>query len=53
MRPQFRQELDVSLLIDVCTKKLADEPGHRKALFIRSSSLLKRGFLKEAISDCD
>jgi hypothetical protein len=45
----FRQELDVALLIDVCSKKLEEDPNHRKALFIRSSSLLKRGFLNEAI----
>ena len=43
----------MALLIDVCTKKLQGDPTHRKALFIRSSSLLKRGFLKEAIDDCD
>ena len=49
----FRQELDVALLIDVCSKKLQEDPQHKKALFIRSSSLLKKGFLKEAIADCD
>lgn len=49
----YRQELDVAILIDVCTKKLQDDPTHKKALFIRSSSFLKKGFLNEAISDCD
>lgn len=49
----YRQELDVEILIDVCSKKLQEDPTHKKALFIRSSSLLKRGFLNEAISDCN
>ena len=49
----YRQALDVDNLIQVCSKKLEEEPTHSKALFIRSSSLLKKGELKEALQDCE
>ena len=49
----YRQALDVDNLISVCTKKLQDDSGHKKALFIRGSSYLKKGMLDEAISDCN
>ena len=49
----YRQALDVDNLISVCTKKLQDDPSHKKALFIRGSSYLKKGMLEEAISDCN
>ena len=38
----YRQTLNVDNLIDVCSKKLNDDPNHRKALFIRASSYLKK-----------
>lgn len=40
-------------LITVCTKKLQEDPSHKKALFIRSSSLLKKGHLEDALQDCN
>lgn len=40
-------------LIAVCSKKLIEDPAHKKALFIRGSSLLKKGMLDEAIADCN
>lgn len=39
-------------LIAVCSKKLVDEPIHKKALFIRASSYLKKGQFNESIEDC-
>ena len=49
----YRQALDVDNLISVCSKKLLEDPTHKKALFIRSSSYLKKGMLDEAIKDCN
>jgi tetratricopeptide (TPR) repeat protein len=40
-------------LISVCSKKLKEDPNHRKALFIRASSFLKKGLYKESIDDCN
>lgn len=37
----------------MCTKKLQEDPQHRKALLIRASSLLKKGRFAEAIQDCN
>ena len=45
--------LDVDNLISVCTKKLQEDPTHKKALFIRASSFLKKGRFAEAIQDCN
>lgn len=49
----YRHALDVDNLIAVCTKKLQEEPSHKKALFIRGSSYLKKGMLDEAVQDCN
>jgi len=49
----YRQALDVDNLISVCTKKLDEDRTHKKALFIRGSSYLKKGMLEEAIEDCN
>lgn len=51
LRPPFvyRQTLDVDNLISVCSKKLQEDPSHKKALFIRASSFLKKGRYAEAI----
>ena len=40
-------------LIAVCSKKLKEDPNHRKALFIRASSYLKKEMLQESIHDCN
>ena len=50
---KYCQTLDVDNLISVCTKKLQEDPAHKKALFIRSSSFLKKGRFAEAIQDCN
>ena len=47
----FRQMLDSNNLITVCSKKLEEDPNHKKALFIRATSFLKRGELDMAIVD--
>ncbi len=39
-------------LIAVCSKKLNEDPNHRKALFIRASSFLKKAMFKQSIEDC-
>jgi len=49
----YRQTLDVDNLIAVCSKKLIDDPTHKKALFIRASSYLKKQRFEESISDCN
>ncbi len=40
-------------LIYVCTEKLEQNPDHAKALFIRASSLMKKGEYSIAINDCN
>ena len=49
----YRQTLNVDNLIAVCSKKLKEDKDHRKALFIRGSSYLKKGMFQEAINDCN
>ena len=49
----YRQTLNVDNLITVCTKKLKEDPNHRKALFIRASSFLKKGNFQASIDDCN
>ena len=51
LRPQalYRGTIDAENLISVCTRKLEQDPTHMKALFIRASSLLKKGLSKQAI----
>ena len=48
----YRQTLNVDNLIAVCSKKLMEDPNHRKAIFIRASSFLKKGMFKQSIDDC-
>jgi hypothetical protein len=42
----------VDNLIAVCSKKLKEDGNHRKALFIRASSYLKKGMFEPSIDDC-
>ena len=49
----YRQTLNVDNLITVCTKKLKEDPNHKKALFIRASSFLKKGNFQASIDDCN
>jgi hypothetical protein len=36
---------DIQSLIDMCTKKLEQEPNHKKALLLRASSYIKKNEL--------
>eukprot|EP00281_Chroomonas_sp_CCMP1168_P030677 CAMPEP_0206245552 /NCGR_PEP_ID=MMETSP0047_2-20121206/18758_1 /ASSEMBLY_ACC=CAM_ASM_000192 /TAXON_ID=195065 /ORGANISM="Chroomonas mesostigmatica_cf, Strain CCMP1168" /LENGTH=253 /DNA_ID=CAMNT_0053670859 /DNA_START=1 /DNA_END=758 /DNA_ORIENTATION=- len=47
----FRKNEDVDKLVDMCTKKLQENPANRRALLIRASSLLKRGDYQRAAED--
>jgi len=38
-------------LIGICSKKLALDPIHKKALYIRASSYMKKGLFDAAIAD--
>lgn len=49
----YRQTLNVDNLITVCSKKLREDPNHKKALFIRASSYLKKGQFQQSIDDCN
>jgi tetratricopeptide (TPR) repeat protein len=52
-RIAYRHNADIESLITICSNKLKSDPQHPKALFLRASSLLKKGQLLEAISDCE
>lgn len=43
--------LDYQSLIEMCTKKLEEDPNHKKALLLRASSLVKKGSLDKAYRD--
>lgn len=43
--------MDNQSLIDMCTKKLDQDPYHRKALLLRASSLIKKNELEKALED--
>ena len=43
--------MDIQSLIEMCTKKLTQEPTHKKALLLRASSLIKNGELETALED--
>ena len=38
-------------MIGICSKKLALDPAHKKALYIRASSYMKKGLFDAAIAD--
>ena len=52
-RTFFGNPQNILFLIDTCSKKLETDPGNTKALYIRASSLLKAGKLKDCQADCD
>lgn len=49
----FRRNADYDRLIEVCDRKLADNPRNLRALLIRASSNLKKGAVECALSDYD
>jgi hypothetical protein len=57
---QFREEnethnyrnqsnMDIQSLIDMCSKKLEQDPNHKKALLLRASSYIKKNELDKVI----
>jgi hypothetical protein len=48
----FGHKINIDNLINICTAKLQQNPNHRKALFIRASSFMKKKMYFEAIEDC-
>ena len=45
--------INLDNLIQVCTNKLKAENENRKALFIRASTYLKKGFFYDSLEDCN
>lgn len=48
----YRHKINIDNLISICTAKLSVNPNHKKALFIRATSLMKKRMFQEAIDDC-
>ena len=48
----YGHKINIDNLIAICTSKLANNPHHRKALFIRATSFMKKQMFQEAIEDC-
>ena len=52
-QPQlYRNQINIDNLINICSLKLKSTPNHKKALFIRASSYMKKGQYIDAIEDC-
>ena len=52
-QPQlYRNQINIDNLISICSLKLKTNPNHKKALFIRASSYMKKGQFMDAIEDC-
>ena len=45
----YGHKINIDNLIAICTSKLANNPYHRKALFIKASSFMKKQMFQEAI----
>ncbi len=48
----YRNQINIDNLINICTLKLKSNPNHKKALFIRASSYMKKKQYLDAIEDC-
>lgn len=48
----YRNKINIDNLINICTLKLEANPRHKKALFIRASSYMKKKQYMDAIEDC-
>lgn len=48
----YRNQINIDNLISICTLKLKSNPVHKKALFIRASSYMKKTQYIDAIEDC-
>lgn len=45
----YRNQINIENLINICTLKLKANPNHKKALFIRASSYMKKKQYLDAI----
>lgn len=48
-----KSNINLENLIQICSKKIAQNPRHKKALYIRASSLVKKQQFATAIEDCN
>lgn len=48
----YSHKINIDSLISICSARLEINPAHRKALFIRASSYMKKRMFAEAIEDC-
>lgn len=48
----YRNQINIDNLISICTMKLKTQANHKKALFIRASSYMKKKQYLDAIEDC-
>ena len=48
----YRNQINIDNLINMCTLKLKTNSKHKKALFIRASSYMKKSQYLDAIEDC-
>jgi tetratricopeptide (TPR) repeat protein len=48
----YGHKINIDNLVSICTAKLAVNPLHKKALFIRATSFMKKKMFEEAIEDC-
>ena len=49
LKPQ--STMDYESLIEMCSRKLDEDPYHKKALLLRASSYVKKGELNLALKD--
>lgn len=49
----YSHKINIDSLISICSSRLELNPSHRKALFIRASSYMKKRMFEEAIEDCN
>ena len=45
----YGHKINIDNLINICTAKLSVNPAHKKALFIRATSFMKKKMFEEAI----
>lgn len=45
----YGHKININHLIEICSLKLSSNPKHKKALYIRASSYMKKKMYKDAI----
>jgi hypothetical protein len=48
-----RPSINLDNLIQICSKRIQKDPTHKKALYIRASSFVKKELFDQAIEDCN